>query len=590
MNQTVIIAILFSVLLAIPASGVEAAQEPPNNPSTAEAAAWVKEHQPKQMPRKGIVPSGVMLMTNDPGGNPGDDWDDVGTWRTIREAYIDQTGCNTEHVGISWGATEKSAPVGGRHTYDFSGVRVSPRALRQKYIICKLDHMNSDWGNKLLFSQDSKDRQIYDQYLSAWAKAVAQYMNQKYGVTLFECGGNERDLVAESTFKPYFPNWYVFYMTPVRAIYNGVKAASPNNRLIAGNFCYTDRAHVSCMFLLDGKRYFDIYAIHAYGPQDAHIDMEQLVEARQELEARGAGDVPILVVEGWSSLPLPASIEQDRTWKGGARPYTEPEIEHFRQAVLDGWRNLTTERPGEYSLKNLAGANFFVLNDHWGGRGWAARGKAQYDDSGKLKGFLLDGYYIGTTDPDYLKPILRPWGLIDINGLPKGDTVYGFPPYLPKNNFTATLHVDLETSYYDSRHPEWTAPQVKAATTYRATVEFTNKEKTPMTDCHFSLSERSDKDSPGGYAFAFVQGQLHTTANPDERHLVQATLISPKPPTTVQPGQTVTLEYEVTFDPSLDAAPDGVQKRVRPIANLYYVWDGRPYHTDAWLPRVMVKK
>lgn len=586
MNQTLVIFTLILTLCMLPAM----AEEPPGNPTPEQAAEWVKAHRPEHMPRKGAVPPGVMLTINDPGCNPGEDCDDVGTWKTIRDAYVDQTGCNAVHIGVSWGATEKEPPKDGRHTYDFSSVRLSERDARHKYVICYLEHMTCGWGNTLMFSDKPEDRQLYDQRLAEWAAAAAEYVNKKYGVTLFECGGNERDLVAESTFKPAFPNWYVYYMTPVRAIYKGVKQASPKNKLIAGNFCYTDRAHVSCMFLLDGNRYFDIYAIHAYGPASAHIDMEQLVEARQELDYRGAKDVPILVVEGWSSLPLPDSMEKDKVWKGGSRPLTSQEVEHFRQSVLDGWRNLMTPRPGEWDPKYLAGANFFVLNDHWGGRGWAARGKAQYDDQGKLKGFLLDGYYIGTTDPDYLKPVLRPWGLIDINGLPKGDTIYAFPPYLPKLNFTAKLHADLKTGSYDPKHTQWTAPEVAPDRVYRATVEFTNREKSAMTDCHFSLADRTDKDSPDGYAFAFVQGHLHTTADPNQTHLVRAKLVSSAPPTTIKPGETVKLEYEIVFDPSLDSTNGGVQKRVRPIANLYYVWEGRPYHADAWLPRVMVKK
>jgi hypothetical protein len=123
------------------------------------------------------------------------------------------------------------------------------------------------------------------------------------------------------------------------------------------------------------------------------------------------------------------------------------------------------------------------------------------------------------------------------------------------------------------------------------TVTFTNHEKTAMTGCRFSLSEKSEKDAPGGYAFAFVQGRLHTHVQPSEEHLVRAKLTGEAPPETIEPGQTVTLEYEVTYDPALDTiVRGGMRKRIRAYCDLYYVWEGRPYHTDAWLPRVVVRK
>lgn len=555
-------------------------------PTPEEAREFVRSHAPEEPPRRGEVPEGFMLRLSDPGCDPGQDCDDVGPWSAIRRAFIEQSGANLGGFGISWPETEPRPPVDGVHTYDFSMVQPDPWELKQKYVICHLHHFGG-WMGELQF----KDRETYNSYLEKWAEAACRFAREKFGVTIFECGGNERDLVAPETYRPHYPDWHHYYMDPVKAIHRGMKKAHPDNRLMIGQMCYTDRDHIGALYEAGAKGHFEILAIHAYGPRGAHVDMEQVIEAREGMDAMGDTHIPIVLTEGWSPFPLPDSIEKDPCWRGGSRPYTDAEIEHYRQSVLDGWRNLMTPRPGMYDPKWVIGAHYFVLNDHWGGRGWEKRGKAQYDESGNLKGYLLDGYFIGTSDPDYLKPLLRPWGLIDIEGKPKGDTIYAFPPYIPKHTFTAKLHADLEMVPYVQRQPDWKAPEVVADTPYRVTVTFTNHEKTAMTGCRFSLSEKSEKDAPGGYAFAFVQGRLHTHVQPSEEHLVRAKLTGEAPPETIEPGQTVTLEYEVTYDPALDTiVRGGMRKRIRAYCDLYYVWEGRPYHTDAWLPRVVVRK
>jgi hypothetical protein len=228
-----------------------------------------------------------------------------------------------------------------------------------------------------------------------------------------------------------------------------------------------------------------------------------------------------------------------------------------------------------------------VLNDFWGGRGWAARARPQYDDAGGLKGFLLDGYFIGTSDPDYVKPYLRPWGLIDVLGRPKGDTVEAFPPHIPRSRFVARLLGRLPTVGYDPRRPELTCPEVVASQPYRAVVELANLEAEPMEQCAFRLSEKNAADFPGGYGFVYEDGVLDVFTGLKAERLVRATLLGPEPPKTIGPGQTLRLQYEVTFSERLCAPrEDGKRERVRPLCDLYYLWRGRPYHTDAWLPRV----
>lgn len=533
---------------------------------------------------RGRVPPGFMLSMTAPGVDPGEPGDDQGPPRALRAAIIARTGCNTDTLTIRWADTERTDPGEGPSRYDFSAIparRVAPG----RYLIVELDFFGNPWAEAFRFT----DIPRYNRLLERWAEAACRYARHRLGTDLFSTGGNERDLVAPQTYQPHFADWHFYYMDPIRAIHAGMKRAHPANRLIIGNLCYSDRDHIGALYCAGAKGNFELLAIHAYGPRGCHVDMEQVIESHEEMAYRGDPHIPILITEGWSCFPLPDSIEHDRRWRHGPRPYTAQEIEHYRQTVLDGWRNLTTPRVGMYDPAWVAGARYFVLNDHWGGRGWAERARPQLDAEGKLQGFLLDGYFIGTTDPDYIKPFLRPWGLIDIEGRPKGDTVAHFPPYIPRHSFQARLYGTLPTGGYCPRRPELTVQEVVAGRPYRVLLELQNQEDTPMTQMHFALGDKTDSDYLGGQAFLFTRGQLTMTLNPDAPHRVTARPLGTQPPTTLGPGQKLRLRFEITFSPEL-ATPraDGRRQRVRPYADLWYVWKGRPYHTDAWLPRVAV--
>ncbi len=542
---------------------------------------------PAEVPRRGSVPEGFMLAFTAPGVDPGEPGDDQGPPRSIRRRFIEQSGCNVGEFHISWADTEPEDPGDGPSTYDFSGVRPSEWDLKQEHLIVDLRFFGNRWAGEFRFT----DVPRYNRLLERWAEAACRFARERYGARIFETGGNERDLVAPDTYRPHFPDWHFFYMDPIKAIHAGMKRAHPDNQLIIGNLCYSDREHIGALYAAGAKGNFEILAIHAYGPRGCHVDMEQVIESHEEMAYRGDPGIPIILTEGWSSLPLPESLDKDPQWRKGPRPYTAEEVEHYRQSVLDGWRNLTTPRPGAYDPSWVCGARYFVLNDHWGGRGWAQRARPEYDDQGRLKGFHLDGYWIGTNDPDYIKPFLRPWGLIDIEGEPKGDTVQAFPPYIPRHRFTAALAETLQTVGYCPGHAELTAQEVVAGAVYHAAVEFTNLEDTPLSQLTFRLSEKADADYPGGYAFAFTDGQLRVKADPAAKHQVEAKLVGQPPPDRLGAGETVRLEYEITFSPELARKNDrGWRHRVRPYADLYFVWDGRPYHTDAWLPRVVVRR
>jgi hypothetical protein len=567
-----------------PRESYEAFRDLPKAWAASQAAA---EPADAPVPWRGRLPEDFMLTFTAPGCEPWENCDDVGPPRRVRNRYMDLAGCNVGELGISWGDTEPNDPEDGPSTYDFSGVRLARRDREKGHLICHLHFFGNRWAGKFRFSDPAR----YNELLGWWAEAACRFARAKYGATVFETGGNERDLVAPETYRPHFPDWHFYYMDPIKAIHAGMKRAHPGNRLIIGNLCYSDRDHIGALYAAGAKGNFEILAIHAYGPRGCHVDMEQVIESHEEMAYRGDPDIPIIINEGWSSLPLPESLDKDPSWRHGPRPYTLQEIEHYRQSVLDGWRNLTTPRPATYDPRWVCGARYFVLNDHWGGRGWAPRARPEYDEEGRLKGFHLDGYWIGTSDPDFIKPFVRPWGLIDIGGRPKGDAIFGFPPYIPHHRFVPQLGESLPTAGYHPRRPELVAPEVVAGEVYHAAVEFTNLESTPMTQLHFRVSEKNDADFPGGYGFSFADGTMDVNTDPDATRGVQASLVSQPPPREIGPGHTIRLDYEITFSPELARTrDDGKRERVRPFVDLYYVWDGRPYHTDAWLPRVAVRK
>lgn len=93
------------------------------------------------------------------------------------------------------------------------------------------------------------------------------------------------------------------------------------------------------------------------------------------------------------------------------------------------------------------------------------------------------------------------------------------------------------------------------------------------------------------YLTIYEDGVLTVLTDSRAERLVRARLVGARPPGTIHPGQTVRLDYEATFSPHLAALnDDSTRRRVRPYADLYFVCEGRPYHADAWLPRVAVRR
>lgn len=511
------------------------------------------------------LPDYFMLALTDPGCDPDEDCDDVGPKKVYRNWYIEHTGCNWGGTSFSWAECEKV-----RGKYDFSSITMSEHDRKMKFKVCYIGCGGAKWivdpsqgigpawaekdDFKFEIGPDGKKR-VSDRYWQAYEKFVesaCRYVRQKYGITIFQTGGNERDLVARDVYKDFYPDWHFYYMAPIVHIHAAMKRAHPDNKLIIGSMCYTDRAHVNALYDAGAKGNFEILSLHAYGQAGVHVDMYQIIEAHNALAEHGDGDVGLIIEEGWSCFPLPDRIDKDPVLRKGARVYTAEDIEHYRQTVLDGWRNIMTPRKGEYDPKWVIGARYFVLNDHWGGRGWEKRAKAEYDENGKLKGFHLDGYWIGTDDPNWIKPFLRPWGLIDIEGKPKGDIIFNFPPYLPKHDFEVSFDDLLNGNH------------IVAGREYRLVVKFTNHEKTPMTNFRMDMIGR---DEPAKKVkFRYIGGDDVTT---------------------IAPGQTITRRYIVVYPEELIGADP---YRARGFADAYYTWNGRLYHTDAWLPKLPIVK
>lgn len=548
---------IIALILSAPMTGWAQSEQPPGVEVPADA-------------NPAPVPDYFMLTMTDPGCDPDEDCDDVGPKKTYRNWYMDRTGCNMTGLGFSWSECDKSGSADAEPKYDFSSITLSDRDRKMKFKIAHIgcgganwiqdpkNGIGPAWAEEDSFKFETGDdgkRVVSKQYWKRYehfVEAACRYVNEKYNVRIFTTGGNERDLVDRKTYEEFYPDWHFYYMAPITHIHAAMKRASSENKLMIGNMCYSDRAHVGALYAAGAKNNFEILAIHNYGQPGVHLDMYQIMESHYEMEKNGDGHIGIVLVEGWSCFPLPDRIDKDPILRKGAREYTDEDNEHYRQTVLDGWRNIMTPRKDEYDPKWVIGAHYFVLNDHWGGRGWESRATKELDENGNLKGFRLDGYWMPTTDPNWIKPFLRPWGLIDIEGKPKGDTVFNFPPYIPKHDYTITFDEPLKENTITAGHE------------YALTVAFTNREKEPMTDFRMDMIGRDDPAKKVRYKLT----------GGDEA-------------TTIAPGQTLKRTYTAVYPKDLAGADS---HRARGFADAHFSWKGRPWHTDAWMPRAEIRK
>jgi len=151
--------------------------------------------------KQGTLPDGFMLYFCAPGVDPGEPGDDQGPPREVRRRFTELTGCNVGEFAIVWGDTERENPGDGPSRYDFSRVRPPKHVLRQEHLICHLHFFGNRWAGKFRFTDVSR----YNELLERWAEAACRFAREKFGVSLFETGGNERDLVDPKLYKPHYP-------------------------------------------------------------------------------------------------------------------------------------------------------------------------------------------------------------------------------------------------------------------------------------------------------------------------------------------------------------------------------------------------
>ncbi|KPJ63977.1 hypothetical protein AMK68_02675 [candidate division KD3-62 bacterium DG_56] len=470
--------------------------------------------------------------------------DFIGCSEEERLELIAKSGVTMVGAGANWGNCEKRDPGRGPSQYDWSGMDNNAyAALPGKWIMISVGLWNG-WADEV----KQVDPQRYWELAERFVEAMARHGLQRWGdrARYYSVPGNEPSLLDEKSLPPGY-TWYTWYMEPAVHIYDAVKRADPDNQVVVGALVVGAEGHINALYAAGLRDHFDILDIHAYAPGDyeeghkLHVGIDQVVESHRVLEAHGDGDKKIFLGEGWSLWPKPDHLYR----KGPNDPVTPEMIEHYRQALLNGYRNLTTPRDG-FDPDWVAGASYFILNDFWQKMHWKERAKPRYDDKGKLLGWVLDGYWIpyrkGELDPTY-----RDWGLIDFDCTPKddGSLVYDFPPYIPKHTFTGKLMLGEAETTVDPGKP------------HRVVLTLTNDEKSPFIDCRMGLvvRERDEKKSK--------RAKIRDLGGPI--------------PPVLAPGESVSREYEVTY-------PDAQRgKRIRLIGEFYYHWKDKPYYTDAWV-------
>ena len=461
-----------------------------------------------------------------------------------KDEILTMTGANLGGASVFWEKCEKSDPGDGPSQYDWSSLDDNDQASNRRFTLMIGIKVASEWADALRLT----DKERWSRLVERFSEAAARECRRRWGdrAKFYHVPGNEPSLKDEKSL-PEGYNWYTWYMEPAIHIYNGVKRASAKNQVVVGALVVGDEPRIGSLYLGGLKDHFDVLDIHAYAPGDhevghkMHVGIDQIIEAHGVMEKHGDGDKKIYLGEGWSLWPKPEHLYR----KGPDEPVTPEMIEHYRQALLCGYRNLTTPRDG-FDPEWVMGARYFILNDFWQKMHWKERAKPRYEN-GKLKGWVLDGYWIqyeeGALDPTY-----RDWGLIHFDGTPKApELLTDFPPYIPKDGLTATIELPAGKTAATPGEP------------YRVTVTTTNGEKTAFTDLRFGLGMRkwwNDKKAPPA---------------------PKITPLLPEPPTTVAPGRAASGSFLVEFSEKHRG------KRVRLVGDMCYTWQGKPYYADAWI-------
>jgi|GEM_PF-896846 len=473
---------------------------------------------------------GMVSPGEDPSEMGKEGVDDVGPSRAIRQKWMRQSGMTYWSLAAHWNDAESARLPDGSTEKDFNWTKLDadldsiPPGMAGRCDF-KLD---APWAQELKRTDEATYWRLAERFIEYAARRA-----RAHGVLYYGVPGNEMSLTGR-------PDWAELYMNPVRHFAAAVHRAGADNQVIAGALVCGCRDLIDELYKHGFKENCDVLDIHAYanspGESRYHVGLSQILEAHQALVDHGDGHKKIFLGEGWSVFPLPSHLDKLK-----APPtYTAEDIEHYRKAVVYGYTALTTPRP-DYDPNWLLGARFFCLNDLWGAMGWKKRATIERDKNGDPAFWILDGYKLPYA-PDAMDPQFRAWGIIDINGNPKGNTIKNFPPKLPANA--------IKTEFVDNP-----TGAVFPGVPYRVRITFTNRETEPFSGAQFSMDAfqgcgRKDID------FRAVGDQV---------------------PATVEPGRSLSREFEFIARPAL------VGRTVRVQGGCEYDWRGEPYYIDGWL-------
>ena len=470
----------------------------------------------------GLTAPGVDPIDADTGA------DDIGPPMEKRKYWTEQSGATYYPVGANWkhAEPERLPEEATEEDFDWTEFDKKLQELPPRMAgVCGFS-LNAPWANEIREEDEDEYWRLAERFMEFAARRA-----HANGVIFYKAPGNEPSLTMRS-------DWAEMYMKPVRHYAAAIHRGHPDNQLMAGALVVGDQERIDALYRHGFKEHVDILDIHAYatspGEKRYFVGLSQILESHRVLEEHGDGHKKIYLGEGWSVFPLPPHIDLLKE----PPTYTEEDFEHYRKTVVYGYAALTTPREG-YDPNWLMGASFFCLNDLWGSMSWAKRATIEYDENGDPAFWLLDGYKFPYA-PGMMDPQFRTWGLIDIEGNPKGDIIKHFPPYIPRHSIRAELADEPEVIY----------PGVP----YTVDVSIANKDVENIDNLRFSADVfKGDRDA--------------------------VTVNDPKPnsPGPVAPGQQTTHKLKIV------ASPGQVGKNVWLQCGCEYDWLGEPYYTDAWL-------
>lgn len=473
---------------------------------------------------------GLVSPGEDPSDLGKDGVDDVGPPRAVRQKWARQSGATFWGVTAHWIDAEPkrlqdSASQEGFEWAKFDSELDAIPVGKASHCAFKLD---APWAQELEKTDEKQYWQLAERFIELAARRARARGVRYYGVP-----GNEMSLTGR-------PDWAEPYMGPVRHYAQAIHRANPDNQVIAGALVCGARDLIDELYKRGFKENCDVLDIHAYagspGESRYHVGLGQILEAHQALVDHGDGHKRIFLGEGWSVFPLPAHLDKLKQ----PPKYSAEDIQHYRNAVVNGYAALTTPRP-DYDPKWILGAKFFCLNDHWGSMSWKKRATIERNKDGDPAFWILDGYKLPYA-PDAMEPQFRAWGLIDIDGNPKGETIKHFPPRIPSSSIRAEF-VDNPSGTVFPRVP------------YKVRITCTDKESDPCENLRFSMD--------------VFQGA--------GRKDVEFRDLGGPGPTSIPSGGSSIHDFEITAKPNL------VGRELRVQGGCEYDWHGEPYYADGWL-------